>query len=59
MDTPLPDHDFNNTWGTILGSTELQDRPIATAWMQDYWRDPVGTKRRYPEMLAQYVDKFE
>lgn len=59
MDTALPDHDFNNTWGTILGATELQDRPIATAWMQDYWRDPLGAERKYPEVLAQYVDKFE
>jgi hypothetical protein len=59
MDTPLLDHDFNNIWGTVLGVTELQNRPVATAWMQEYWKDPLTTQRKYDNILAEYVDKFE
>jgi hypothetical protein len=59
METPLPDHDFNNGWGTVLGVTELQHRPIATSWMHEYWKDPLLMQRKYKSVLAEYINKFE
>jgi hypothetical protein len=59
LSTRIPDHDFNNTWGIVLSATEVQKRPIADRFMQEYWRDPVTAERRYGSILSQYTDKFE
>ena len=59
MDYHLPDHDFNNTWGTILAVTELQHRPIASRWMEQYWNDPLRVQLNYNKILSQYTDMFE
>lgn len=53
------DHDFNNTWGIILSSTETRARPLADALFREYWADTVSAERRYSQILCQYTDKFE
>jgi hypothetical protein len=58
MNTPLLDHDFHNKWGTILGVTELDQRPLATAWWKEYWEDPINVERNYDKLLARYTDEF-
>ncbi|KAK0741308.1 hypothetical protein B0T18DRAFT_472900 [Schizothecium vesticola] len=59
ISTPSLDHDFNNTWGIILSSTETKNRPLAGALFREYWNDPVSAERRYSKMLCQYTDMFE
>jgi hypothetical protein len=57
--TPPLDHDFNNTWGIILSSTETKNRPLADALFREYWNDPVSAERGYSKTLSQYTDMFE
>lgn len=59
MEIAALDHDFNNTWGTTLGVTELSHRPVASALMKEYWDDPVRSKRAFTRVLSQYTDMFE
>jgi hypothetical protein len=59
MDSAALGHDFNNFWGSILGVTELHERPIASALMRQYWEDPAGAIRNFGKTLAQYTDMFE
>jgi hypothetical protein len=59
MDSPPVDHDFNNFWGTVLGVTELQERPIATHLAKQYWEYPGKAVMNYNETLSQYIDMFE
>jgi hypothetical protein len=53
------DHDFNNTWGAVLGVTETKHRPIASSLMSQYWEDRVKVERSYQKILSQYIDQFE
>lgn len=59
MGSSALDHDFNNFWGLVLGTTELQHRPIANSLMREYWEDPAKAERNYGKILSQYIDKFE
>lgn len=53
------DHDFSNTWGIILSSTETRARPLADALFREYWAEAVSTERRYNQILCRYTDMFE
>ncbi|EXJ92221.1 hypothetical protein A1O3_00771 [Capronia epimyces CBS 606.96] len=55
----LPDHDFNNFWGSVLGVADLQSRPMANSLIKQYWDDPIQTGRQFSRILAQYTDQFE
>ena len=59
MVSPLPGHDFHNTWGTVLGVTELHRRPLASYWMKQYWEEPMRAQMNFGKILQRYTDMFE
>ncbi|KAH8645543.1 hypothetical protein BGZ60DRAFT_501302 [Tricladium varicosporioides] len=59
MDAFEYDHDFNNNWGSILGTTELDQRLLSSSLAREYIEDPSNVLRKSQAVLAQYVDKFE
>lgn len=59
MDCPFIDHDFNNFWGTVLGVTELQNRPIAANLTKEHWENPGKAGMNYNKTLLQYIQMFE
>jgi hypothetical protein len=54
-----PDHDFNNTWGSVLGVSELEQRPKSSQLIKKFWKDPLAAERNYDNILAQYSTMFE
>ncbi|KAL4875665.1 hypothetical protein BJY04DRAFT_201359 [Aspergillus karnatakaensis] len=59
LTTPLPDHDFHNSWGCVYsGESTLKHPRIRDLWQQ-YGECPVKVERQYHSLLSEYTLLFQ